>query len=211
MKKAALLIIMCMFISCVKKNDDILTVIAAYGGRVTINNHAITATGCAVHYGDLIETGDKSFCEMVINDKNILRLNQGSALVFNISGKDGSLDLKRGWLAGVTKKIFSEDRTYLINTPTVVASVRGTSFCTKVENPASTYFCVCNGKIELKNDSSEAGELVVSPHHTARRFKKGADGSIQVDKNPGLLYHKDSGIEEMAKIIKVKVDWTKAE
>jgi hypothetical protein len=78
----------------------------------------------------------------------------------------------------------------------------------KVENPDSTYFCVCNGSIELKEADGKTGDTVVSAHHTARRYIKGKDGKISIEKNPGLLYHDDSGIEKMAKKINVAIDWS---
>ncbi|OHD71226.1 MAG: hypothetical protein A2W19_10615 [Spirochaetes bacterium RBG_16_49_21] len=208
MKKTAIAMIICMLVSCGKKKDDIKTTIVSYVGQVTINGKAVSSIGETIKYGDIIETGDKSYCEMILNEKNILRLNETSTLVFNISEKESSLDLTKGWLAGVTKKIFSKERTYLIKTPTAVAAIRGTSFCTKVEAPDSTYFCVCNGKIELKKSGGETGDMVESPHHSARRFKKEGDKTISIDKNPGLLYHNDEGIEAMAKEINVTVDWT---
>jgi hypothetical protein len=211
MKKFALAVAILMLVSCVKKKEEIKTTILNYAGSVTINGKAVTSTGEAIKFGDLIQTGEASFCELVINEKNILRLNPGTKLTFNISEKENRLDLLQGWLAGITKNITAKDRTYLIKSPTSVAAVRGTSFCTKVENPNSTYFCVCNGKIELQSSKGEVADLVAAPHHSARRFKRANDGTISIDKNPGVLYHNDKGIEAMAQKINVTVDWNKAD
>jgi hypothetical protein len=171
----------------------------------------VASDGVSIKFGDTIQTGKASFCELTINEKNILRLNNNTRLVFNISDTESALDLKQGWLAGVTRKIFKNDRTYLVRTPTVIAAVRGTSFCTKVENPESTYFCVCNGKIELKKSDGDAGDMVASPHHTARRYKKEKDGTLTIEKDPGLLYHDDKGVEMLAKKVNSTIDWTGTE
>ncbi len=211
MKAITVILAIMMMVSCAKKSDEIKTTILSYAGNVTINGKAATSVGQSIQYGDLIQTGTASFCELIINEKNILRLNPGSKLAFNISEKENRLDLLQGWLAGITKNITAKDRTYLIKSPTSVAAVRGTSFCTKVENPGSTYFCVCNGKIELQSSKGETADLVVAPHHAARRFKKAMDGTISIDKNPGVLYHNDKGIEALAQKINITVDWNKAD
>lgn len=213
MKKAAILLAFVMVVSCAKKKEETSEIragILLYAGSVKLNSNALTASGVPVKYGDVIETGDKSFCEIIVNDKNIIKLGEKTELVFRLSEKDNFLELKKGWMSGVTKKIFTKEQTFLIKSPTAVASVRGTSFCTKVENPDSTYFCVCNGKIELKKSDGTSAEMVENAHHGSRRFKK-VNGALVIDKNAGLLYHDDKGIEELAKKINVAVDWKKAE
>jgi len=211
MKKIAIAFIILSMASCAKKNGDIKTVITSFVGNVTVNGKTVDSEGLAVKSGDLIQTGEESFCELIINEQNILRISNNTRLVFNISDTESVLELKQGWLAGLTRKIFKNDRTFLVRTPTVVAAVRGTSFCTKVENPDSTYFCVCNGKIELKKSGGETGDMVISPHHTARRYKKEKDGTLTIEKDPGLLYHDDKGVETLAKKINTTIDWTRVE
>ena len=211
MKKIVVALALLMLVSCAKKKEEIKTTILNYTGTVTVNGKNVASVGQEIKYGDVIQTGAKSLCELIINEKNILRLGEKSKMAFNISEKENSLDLIEGWLAGITKKISSKERTYLIKSPTSVAAVRGTSFCTKVENPNSTYFCVCNGKIELQNSKGEMTDMVISPHHSARRYKKEKDGTLSIDKNPGVLYHNDKGIESLAQKINVTVDWKKAE
>jgi len=211
MKKIVVAVALLMLISCAKKKEDIKTTILNYTGTVTVNGKVVASTGEVIKYGDVIQTGDLSLCELIINEKNILRLGQQSKLAFNISEKENTIDLVEGWLAGITKKISAKDRTYLIKSPTSVAAVRGTSFCTKVEDQNSTYFCVCNGKIELQNSKGEITDMVISPHHSARRYKKEKDGTLSINKNPGVLYHDDKGLESLAKKINVTIVWKKAD
>lgn len=97
----------------------------------------------------------------------------------------------------------------MIKSPTVVASVRGTSFCVKVESPDKTYFCVCNGSIDLNVDGAASVEKVTAAHHAAKRFTKNKEGKIDIDANPGMLYHNDEGLEALSASIGEKIDWTK--
>lgn len=208
MKKLTILFTLVILLSCAR-NGDIKTVLTAYSGTVRINNNTLMAPGVFLQPGDVIETGDKSFCDIMINERNILRIKENSMVILHITASGSFIRLEKGWLAGITKAKFTTEGKYRINTPTVTASVRGTSFCTKVENERSTYFCVCNGTINLAGAGNAAGDDVTSPHHTAKRFILERGGKLKTDSNPGLLYHNDSGIEEMAALINEKIDWTR--
>jgi hypothetical protein len=196
-----------------KKQDSKPAVNASvffYVGKVTINGKEVTKTGEKINFGDVIATGKNGICKIKVNDKAIVQLKKNSELVFRVSQKEAVLHLKKGWLAGITKKPFNESREYKIKTPTVLAAVRGTSYCIKVENSDSSYFCVCNGTINLAAKDSKNGEDVKAAHHKARRFKKAKDGSIKVEKAK-MLYHGDKGIEALAKDIHEKINWNKAD
>jgi hypothetical protein len=208
MKKFILMVILGLIFSCSQENK-INIKIASYRGTITVNTQPVIAINMQLKPGDVIETMPDSTCDIIVNEKNILRLKPETKLILNISETGSMILLERGWLAGVTKKVFTKEGRFLVKTPTVAAAIRGTSFCLKVENEKSTYFCVCNGAIELKGENSSKSEKVEAAHHSARRFSKDNTGSLIEDNNPGLLYHNDSGIEEMAKIINETVDWNK--
>lgn len=208
MKRITILFAFIFFISC-GKSGEIKTVITAFSGFVKVNSNSITSPGTAIKPGDILETGDKSFCDIMINEKNILRIKENSRLVLHVTATDSFLKLEKGWLGGITRAKFTQEGKYRINTPTVAAAVRGTSFCVKVEDDKNTYFCVCNGTINLAEAGKESGKDVTASHHAAKRFTQDADGSIITDSNPGLLYHTDEGLEEMAAVINEKIDWTR--
>lgn len=208
MKKIILLLIPVLVISCSGEKNLKIKIIS-YTGIIKVNTQSVKAINTELKSGDTIETMADSLCDILINDKNILRLKPDTKIILNISGKENRIYLEQGWLAGVTRKSFSKEGKFHVKTPTVTAAIRGTSFCMKVENEKSTYFCVCNGSIELQGENSSRIEKVEAAHHSARRFSKDNKGALIEDNNPGLLYHNDSGIEEMAKIISETIDWEK--
>ncbi len=210
MSKISLILILGLTISCAKQVKVDMKILS-YTGKVTVNSNAVTGINMAINQGDAIETFGESSCDIIINDKNILRLKPDTKLTINISDKENTLLLEKGWLAGVTRKAFTSEGKFLIKTPTVAAAVRGTSFCLKVENEKSTYFCTCNGSIELTGESSTRSETVEAAHHAARRFSIDKTGALIQDNNPGMLYHTDSGVEEIAKVIGESIDWNKAD
>jgi hypothetical protein len=212
MKQIFIIFIIAVAISggCTKKeNMQVNAKISALSGDVTVNGVKISAIGKEIVFGDRIVTGEKSFCVIIVNGKNIFKLGEKTSMVYQISDSSNVLLIETGWFSGISRKIFTVNKEYLVKSPTAVASVRGTSFCAKVENPENTYFCVCNGSIELKDNQGKSGENVTAAHHAARRFTKGADGKISVNSNPGLLYHADAGVEELSNTIGEKIDWSK--
>jgi len=205
------LIIMIAICSLHCKKDESIkpanAIIVLAQGVVSINN--IQAhTGVSLHYGDVIKTGDDGICRIQIGDRNVLQIGKSSELVFNISDTGNELLLNQGWLGGVTRKIFTSGGKYLVKTPTVVASIRGTSFCVVATSAEKSYFCVCNGSINLMGSSMEKGEDVTAAHHKGLWFKKDKNGNVVV-KEAGLLFHDDKGIEELAASINQTIDWTK--
>ncbi len=208
MNKLCLILILCLTLSCARQTKLEMKILS-YTGNVTVNANAVTKINMVINYGDAIETIGNSSCDIIINDKNILRLKPDTKLIIKISDKENILQLDKGWMAGVTRKVFTKEGKFTILTPTVTASVRGTSFCLKVENEKSTYFCTCNGSIELTGEKSSASETVTSSHHAARRFALDKSGALIEDNNPGMLYHADNGVEEMAKVIGETIDWSK--
>ncbi len=193
-----------LLVSCGK--SEIETVLNSFSGDVLINSNMRAQAGMKIKAGDVISVGENSFCIIVINEKNVIRLNSGSLFRFNADSRHNILELEKGWMSGVFRKKFTKNGIFRIKTPTVTASVRGTSVCTRVEKPDSTYFCVCNGAVSL---SSEDVEKLESAHHSAIRFVKKQSSIIKT--RPGLLYHDDKTLEDLAAVIGEKMDWEKME
>lgn len=210
MKKALLFILLVILAASCQDSEKNKVFISAFSGPVTVNGRQVKSTGYVIEFGNIIETAKDSFCDIIINDKNIIRLKENTRIVFNIYGKSNELVVEKGWIAAVIRKKFTREGSFTIATPNSTASVRGTSFCIKVENDRNTYFCVCNGSVSLNGKDDAGSESVSAPEHAARRFtldKK--TGFVTIDRNPGLLYHDNAGIESLAGMINEKIDWTK--
>ena len=209
MKKALLFSLLVILYASCQDSDKSKVFISAFSGSVTVNGGLVKSTGYVIEFGNIIETANDSFCDIIINDKNIIRLKENTRLVFNIYGKSNDLVIEKGWIAAVIRKKFTREGSFTIITPTSTASIRGTSFCIKVENDRNTYFCVCNGSVSLNGKGDAGSESVTAAEHAARRFtldKK--TGFVTIDRNPGLLYHDNAGLEGLAGKINEKVDWT---
>ena len=204
MKISAILLL--LLLSCTKGSLTESPVISAFAGELTVNGNS-SKTGVPVKYGDIIKTGQNSFCEIKLNELSIIKLSQNTEFVFNISETENSFELHSGSLAGLTRKKFVKQNQYLIKTPTGIAAIRGTAYFIHIESPDSTYFCVCNGTVSIKGETEET---ITSTHHKAMRITKKPGSKLSSGKNAPLLYHTDADIEKLADKIGEKINWNNA-
>ncbi len=197
------------FVSCgVGKSSttmDVAGEIQYFEGIVTVNGIQ-AEIGLEVMDGDVILTGPDSFVELKFGEYRVLNAEENSRLVLDAAEKTFKLDI--GAIAVLQSKArwFSRRKPWLVQTPTMVAAVRGTVYYTKVESPESVYFCLCNGKIHLE-DSDAGGVLnLEAAHHNAVRFVRSDDGVTY--QNAPMLYHTDEVIESLADTVFVPIDWT---
>lgn len=107
------------------------------------------------------------------------------------------IDMKFGKILLALNKL--KGRRFAVRTPSAVAAVRGTEFYVDAEK-ASTYICVCEGKIEaLPDQTKKKGLDLVSPHehrHNAWTLRRAPDGGFLSEKAP-MRGHTD---EELASL-----------
>ena len=175
-------------------------------GTVYINGE-FADIGYSVKNGDVIETDKDSFCEVIFNERNIIRI--GPESFFRVE-KSSKIDfaLEKGSLSAVADKLgkftVKGDRL-VVRTPSAVMGIRGTLFFIKVENKNSSYLCVCNGEANTYRGSGERRRNVKAEHHKAVRYIRSGD-SYKTE-SPGLLYHDDESMEILAAKIGVEVEW----
>lgn len=177
-------------------------------GDVTVNGVA-TQIGAQVKNGDTITTGNSGVCNIVFLKRNIVQIQSDSIAVLNFGEIGRGIQLESGALAAVLKNLAptkTADR-FQIDTPTIVAGVRGTSFYVKVLNINSTYFCLCNGAVHLQDSAGNHTMTLEAAHHAAVEYNR-EDGIFRVTKRP-LLYHTDAQMQALANKIGYTIDWKK--
>lgn len=68
------------------------------------------------------------------------------------------VDHKQGFVWAKVEKLSASDNRFEVHTPTAVAGVRGTAFSSVVESPEKSWFCVCEGQVQV----SAGGQAVVA-------------------------------------------------
>lgn len=128
-------------------------------GDVSINGDP-AKSGYQIQNGDVVETGSKSYLEAYFGRQSAVRVREESKVVFNI-GDNIVLDVQKGTVLNILEKKSS----YVVNTPTAVAAIRGTIFFANVLDENNTYFCACNGTITIEDNTGNPLNQLSSSHH----------------------------------------------
>jgi len=178
-------------------------------GDVLVDDKKIKI-GDEIKNRSIITTGDDGICEIIFNDKNIIKILENTNFKLDFSGVVITVTLKQGTLINVLKKlaVLTDSESLTVNTPTAVLGVRGTSFFVKADAD-STYVCVCNGVVTVMDKNKTNPEEVRAKHHVARLITK-SDQGIKVSPAE-MLYHTDEDIEKAAEKIGYKISWDKIE
>jgi hypothetical protein len=180
-------------------------VVVYFEGQILVNGQE-AELGQEVGPVVRVETGPASFCEIVFDEKNAIRVTQNSEAILDLSGVQKRVDLKKGGVTSVLrklKKVAFKD-SYVIATSTAVAAVRGTSFCVWADSE-SAYVCACNGSVRTVDAKGSNARTLTASHHTARTYaRKGSAIELSI---AGLEHHADADIESLAARIGENIDW----
>ncbi len=200
-----------LFYSCTPGESHKGTILTLQG-KVTVNDEKAVIHQ-TIEPCDKIITAKQSFCDIIFDQKNIIRVKENSEVIFQIYEKRHNIILQSGTLAQILKNLVkltkNQENLYRIETPTAVVGVRGTSFFVTTESPNSTYVCCCNGIIQTSDKMTKKIKTIKANHHKAVRFVK--QGKKIIEKPAPMLYHTDQEMNATASKIDVTIDWTKIE
>jgi hypothetical protein len=122
-------------LNCTKNNPPgnlINACIIFSSGDVKIIRTGLDASvlpGNTIQEGDRISTGDRSLIVIQISDRDIVRVSSNSILEIRTisNGSDVKLYLERGEVISKVSRL-EKNESYMVQTPTVIAGVRGTEF-----------------------------------------------------------------------------------
>ncbi len=154
LKSVSILVLsMALLFSCTPKSTSGTTMIISFLGTVEIKRGdapQAVVVGAELKEGDIIKTGPASFLVFQIGDTATARVQADSEVKLeNIADPSKiSMNLVQGGILNKVNKL-TKDSSYNINTPTVVASVRGTVFSAYYDKGTNTV-AVKNGNVDVK-------------------------------------------------------------
>lgn len=159
MKQILLLIVLCLIAVSLAAVDPVALVIKTQGEiKISRNHQQSSATaGSALYSGDQIISGDKAFAAVRYVDGNALLKVLPNSQVTIKGSREGSVlkkspSIEKGSLLSQIKK-----RTnYSLETPSAVASVKGTGYLTGVDDNGNTTVWVFDGVVVLVNPTSHS-------------------------------------------------------
>ena len=114
--------------------------------------------GMLLHQSDYIKTGNNTSASIILFESSIIRLDSNTEValqeIFDQEGKSSvTIDQNAGRTWNTVRKISGID-DYEVQTPTTVASVRGTAFVVIVEPNGTTYYGVSHGTLNVSSISN---------------------------------------------------------
>jgi ferric-dicitrate binding protein FerR (iron transport regulator) len=181
--------------------------VAFLQGSVLIDGKE-TELGAALPQRFIVQTGPGARCDLIFNGGNVLSVGQNGLAEFDFASLVATVRLESGGLSSVLKKLESlaAKDSFIVNTETAVAGVRGTSFCVWVDDKSS-YICACNGAVRTIDANGSNEELLEASHHAARLYSKAGAGISK--ETAAMLHHTDELLESVASRIGYVIDWTR--
>ncbi len=127
--------------------------------------------GLPLYAGDTLITGEDSRVKFSLNDTDMFELGESSEMAVDefsdLAKEEGNQPLLRlvtGFLRSTISSLKGDDAQPAVQTPTVVAGIRGTVFDTVVSLDGTTAFAVDEGRIEV---DWEAGKEMLEAGQSA--------------------------------------------
>lgn len=167
--------------------------------RGGVGNWQGCSQGMKVSAGDRLATEAESRLEIRLDDGSLLRLGASSQLDLQATGTVTKLKLWFGKLGASVKKLVNPQSKFEVETPTVVAAVRGTEFRVDVdgeeqEDPleAGTEVAVYEGEVEVTDLAGEIEAVEENPQtYQSRRSRYAVhlrpNQRVKVARGPLLL------------------------
>ncbi len=126
---------------------------------VTAKGQVAAVKGAILQQGDSIQTGPKSQVDLLLPGKILIRIDQHTTVAMReFAAADGSqsdkLYLQRGLIFAKVTKLGAHS-SFAIQTPTIVAGVRGTEFMTTSDEKGAGKVAVTEGTVAVKSDKGE--------------------------------------------------------
>ncbi|MCF7947715.1 MAG: FecR family protein [Spirochaetia bacterium] len=186
-----------------EKIDAVLTYIQ---GEVTINNQP-GVEGSTVPLGATVKTGEDSAAEITFGSQNIFRVEAETITTIHIGKDERRIQIQKGSIDAIFERlgVFADNDRFRVETPSVVAGIRGTVFYINVEKQETTYLCTCHGTVHQEAAEDSVEKDVTAYHHKAYRYIK-TDSGVKVESGT-LVYHDDESMQSLGNKIDVKIPW----
>ncbi|MCD4828298.1 MAG: FecR family protein [Candidatus Cloacimonetes bacterium] len=158
-----MLIFLILLMSCLLFAEDPVAICMKVKGEVTVSRdgeNAELATGAMLYHNDeLMSAADSYAAVKFVDGSALLKLFPNSHLRLNATIEDGELN-KRPYVerGGVYSRVMRRAGVYEVESPTTVASVKGTDFLVSVDEFGLTELITMSGVVSFRNkrDNNEA-------------------------------------------------------
>lgn len=110
--------------------------------------------------GDHVRTGEESRLELRLDERDVIRIDEDSEVEVSQraltawKGSGTRAAVKKGKLWSNVRKLVADRENLTVETPTVLAAIRGTAFRIDVPDPDHTVIRVYEGSVEVRDNSA---------------------------------------------------------
>jgi len=192
-KKTVIFFIIAVIItgfSCKNATPDSGFVIMTQG-TVLLNGKSVK-TGEEVRPSDTIKTGDNSYAVIQFGDLALVTIKSNTVLkIENVAIKVNKIGLRQENGTSFSKLV-KKGSDFSIKTPTIVASVRGTSFSLSFDrNDGKTSISVLSGIVTLSRSGEPESKLIKLENDTRIKGGEKADISPSIEFKPAVIKEKE--------------------
>ncbi len=128
--------------------------------RAEAKDNSFASPGALLYPGDGMNTGEKSAAAILFVDGSLLKIQENSSITLTADRtKSGALDTKvKLPLGKIWAKVTRRDAKFEVETPSSVASVKGTELSVLVDDFGVTWLFVFQGIVDFSN---ELGQVTV--------------------------------------------------
>ncbi len=151
--------------------------------KAGVSDWELAKTGLPLKNDEEVRTGSKSLALILFSDGSGLLRVRENAILHIYGAKDGkklnkNTDIEKGLIGFDVKR--QGDEEFKFTTPTVVASIRGTSGFVDVDDNKNTTFFLESGTVEIESRKDEKKSGTVTGGNTA---KIDSEGNIIINPN----------------------------
>lgn len=220
----ASLLIPCMIFSSCKKEVQEQSMLKAQTvfGEVTLESDGKVITpvpGTEIKENSIIKTGKLSIIDLVYKDSGLIRINENTVLdvarlFTSDQGDETSLKVDKGKVFVTVSKLLKKS-SFQVQTGTIVAAVRGTTFRVSADEESSR-IDVLSGRIRVNpvkdNRVIETVEQIVETNNTVEIEAKAVDEIIEDKKEIEVVKLEQEQIDSIKEEVKlIKMDETMAQ
>ncbi len=158
----------------------------------------VVKPGLAINNGDHLRVGDTGFAVLIyLDDKSVLKVRENSEFQFVDTQNTRTVDMKYGTVYNQVAKE-NREKAFRVQTPTSVASVKGTEFWALVDLAGIDQFMGTEGLFEVLNQISgqivqvAAGQTAISNSIGSLMNTPTLPGSVPQDPDPDTQVDGDS-------------------
>jgi hypothetical protein len=162
------ILLIAIFILLSQTTDSVSAQLVIDYGTVEVQHNGGTwepaKSGMLLHQSDAVRTGEDTYASVILFESSIVRLDSNTQilikeLISDAAATNVTIEQETGRTWNTIQKISGIDN-YEVQTPTTVASVRGTTFDVNVTQDGLTNVSVINGTVSVSR--LENGSITIS-------------------------------------------------